>query len=454
MEHFHNNTSVTSSSVTTEELNTARRLITRRIDEHKLSVGISLALSVYTDTHFICHGNSDPLVSKPTTPDTIYEIGSVSKVVTGLLLSLLSLEGLVSLDTPVRDVLPAGLIFPDTELATATLFDLASHYSGLPSVPPSILSASLQNPYRDFDVSAMKDYLKSSQTVTPPGTRFEYSNTGFTLLGIILEHITGEDYINLVRQRIFRPLGMTDTWADLPKSEEHRFSQGFDINGETTVPWDTGIYFPAGGWRSTVRDLSRFILAASGQPSSPLTDAFTLMLDRTRATDDPDTQIGLGWFITDNNLIWHNGMTGGFSSMIGFRRDTGRGVVALSNQSSVAGVDDIGLYLLDHNNPLFPPPPATRDHNVSPLILRMYEGEYHSETNDKFRVFIQNERLYLCPEGQGRIWFRALSDDTFTSPGAGADIRFRTEKKGSIVQLELSQDGECLTAVKVNKNQS
>ncbi|WP_439237739.1 hypothetical protein [Klebsiella pneumoniae] len=84
----------------------------------------------------------------------------------------------------------------------------------------------------------------------------------------------------------------------------------------------------------------------------------------------------------------------------------------------------------------------------------MYEGEYHSETNDKFRVFIQNERLYLCPEGQGRIWFRALSDDTFTSPGAGADIRFRTEKKGSIVQLELSQDGECLTAVKVNKNQS
>lgn len=275
MEHFHNNNSVTSSSVTTEELNTARRLITRRINEHRLSVGISLALSAYSDTHFICHGNSDPLASKPTTPDTVYEIGSVSKVLTGLLLSLLSLEGLVSLDTPVRDVLPAGLIFPDTELATATLFDLASHYSGLPSVPPSILSALLQNPYRDFDVCAMKDYLKSSQTVTPPGTQFEYSNTGFTLLGIILEHITGEDYKNLVRQRIFRPLGMTDTWADLPKSEEHRFSQGFDINGETTLPWDTGIYFPAGGWRSTVRDLSRFILAASGQSSSPLTDAFT-----------------------------------------------------------------------------------------------------------------------------------------------------------------------------------
>ncbi|QGZ86128.1 serine hydrolase (plasmid) [Klebsiella pneumoniae] len=121
MEHFHNNNSVTSSSVTTEELNTARRLITRRINEHRLSVGISLALSAYSDTHFICHGNSDPLASKPTTPDTVYEIGSVSKVLTGLLLSLLSPEGLVSLDTPVRDVLPAGLIFPDTELATATL---------------------------------------------------------------------------------------------------------------------------------------------------------------------------------------------------------------------------------------------------------------------------------------------------------------------------------------------
>ncbi|WP_185087536.1 serine hydrolase [Klebsiella pneumoniae] len=95
MEHFHNNNSVTSSSVTTEELNTARRLITRRINEHRLSVGISLALSAYSDTHFICHGNSDPLASKPTTPDTVYEIGSVSKVLTGLLLSLLSLEGLV-----------------------------------------------------------------------------------------------------------------------------------------------------------------------------------------------------------------------------------------------------------------------------------------------------------------------------------------------------------------------
>lgn len=172
MEHFHHNTSMTSSSVTTEELNTARRLITRRIDEHRLSVGISLALSAHSDTHYICHGNSDPLTSKPKTADTVYEIGSVSKVVTGLLLSLLSLEGLVSLDTPVRDVLPAGLIFPDTRLATATLFDLASHYSGLPAVPPTILSASLRNPYRDFDVSAMKDYLKSCQTVTPPGTRF------------------------------------------------------------------------------------------------------------------------------------------------------------------------------------------------------------------------------------------------------------------------------------------
>nr|WP_181713202.1 serine hydrolase [Klebsiella pneumoniae] len=84
MEHFHNNNSVTSSSVTTEELNTARRLITRRINEHRLSVGISLALSAYSDTHFICHGNSDPLASKPTTPDTVYEIGSVSKVLTGL----------------------------------------------------------------------------------------------------------------------------------------------------------------------------------------------------------------------------------------------------------------------------------------------------------------------------------------------------------------------------------
>ncbi|XCN87855.1 serine hydrolase (plasmid) [Klebsiella pneumoniae] len=112
------------------------------------------------------------------------------KVLTGLLLSLLSLEGLVSLDTPVQDVLPAGLIFPDTELATATLFDLASHYSGLPSVPPSILSALLQNPYRDFDVCAMKDYLESSQTVTPPGTQFEYSNHRFyTLLPALFLNI-------------------------------------------------------------------------------------------------------------------------------------------------------------------------------------------------------------------------------------------------------------------------
>jgi len=430
----------------------ANKIITHRIDKEHQSVGIALALTGREGTTLVTHGRLSRDGAKSISPDTIFEIGSISKVVTSLLLAQLVLDGRVTLDDPAQNYMPDGIHLPTKNGRAITLFDLASHYSGLPSVPPEILKAPIENPYANYGRKELAQFLMSYQLPRAPGEAFEYSNTGVALLGLALERITGERYEDLARSRVFVPLGMTETWAVVPTSERHRFAAGYDINGDPAAHWDLGLFLPAGGWHSTARDMARFVEAASDVRKSPLSAAFSLMLARTRATDTDDVRVGLGWFVSDDKIVWHNGMTGGFSSIAAFRRDDGRGVLTLSNQASAAGVDDIGLHLLDPSRPLEEPPATVPYHPVPATLLAEYAGSYRLDADIDIEVSAQQGRLYLKVPGQGRIEFQALSDNEFTAPALGAAIRFQRDAVGKISGLTLDQHGNSIDAPRIGEH--
>ena len=374
----------------------------------------------------------------PMTPDTVFEIGSVSKVLTSLILAQLVLEGRVALEDPAQTHMPDDITLPQRDGRHISLRDLASHHSGLASVPDAILQARSDDPYASFSRADLAAYLADVTLARPPGQAFEYSNTGVALLGLALETATGQSYDVLARERIFKPLGMDSTFVAVPEGQS--FAQGHDINGDPTAHWTLGLYLPAGGWRSTARDMARFIAAASGAAPSPLDEAFALILAQTRPTGMPSTRVALGWFETDG-IIWHNGMTGGFSSFVGYRPETGMGLALLSNQAGAERVDGLGLHLLDASQPLAPLPEAMPEHPVPQSVLADYVGIYRLSPAFAMEISANGDRLYLQATDQTRLRFRATSDTAFASAEVGAVIRFVRDDSGNVVALELDQNG-------------
>jgi D-alanyl-D-alanine-carboxypeptidase/D-alanyl-D-alanine-endopeptidase len=179
---------------------------------------------------------------RPVAPagDTIFEIGSITKVFTATVLAEMALEGLVSLDDPVPRYLPAGVELP-VRGCPITLANLATHTSGLPGLPKGMLRLALRerhNPYANFGVDDLHAAVTNARLRRPPGKRVKYSNFGFGLLGQVLALRTGQTYEELVSERILRPLGMTDTMISVPGGKAHRFAQGHSRRRRGVSNWD------------------------------------------------------------------------------------------------------------------------------------------------------------------------------------------------------------------------
>lgn len=291
-------------------------------------------------------GDRDP-DGRPVEPGTPFEIGSITKVMTGMLLARQAATGAVRPDEPVGAALPE-LTGPAREV---TLAELASHRSGLPRLPatsPGDLARAWWtnltggNPYAGEDAG----WLVEAAGDEEPGDRrgqVRYSNLGVALLGQALAARAGTPYPELLDRELLRPLGMTatvvatDTNA-LPPGR----AEGATGSGRAVDAWVGSGYAPAGiGYWSTVEDLARLV-GATLAGTAPGADAAT-----PRFTDDERSRIGYGWFTTrhgDREVVWHNGATGGFHAYAGFERATGRGVVVLGNTD--ADVAPIGLRLL------------------------------------------------------------------------------------------------------------
>ena len=203
-----------------------REMLVKRIDQQKQAAGIVVGVIEPNGRRVVVYGNlakSDP---RPVDGDTIFEIGSISKVFTSLLLADMVKRKEVTLDDPAAKYLPEHVRMPERSGRAITLLDLSTHSSGLPRVPGNLNPKDPNNPYADYSVDDLYEFLSGYTLPRDPGSEVEYSNLGGGLLGHILAHRAGTDYETLVRVRITEPLGMPDTGIALSSSMKHRMATG------------------------------------------------------------------------------------------------------------------------------------------------------------------------------------------------------------------------------------
>jgi serine-type D-Ala-D-Ala carboxypeptidase/endopeptidase len=293
----------------------------------------------------------------PDGPGTIFEIGSITKTFTATLLADMARDGIVALDDPVQRHLPDGVRLP-VRGREITLEDLATHRSGLPRLPKGLLWPALtrdrRDPYARLDEARLAAAIGRTSPRRAPGRRVAYSNYGMGLLGHVLAQRAGTSYERLVRARICEPLGMDDTWVEIPESQRRRVATGHTWRGREAPPWHLAALAACGGLRSTAADLLAFLRLHAPSSESPLAAA-AAETARPRSAWRK-VEIGLGWLIVPPGrrlprgrpryrLLLHEGGTGGFRSFAGVVPELDASVVVLANQARSVG--RLGLRVLD-----------------------------------------------------------------------------------------------------------
>lgn len=281
--------------------------------------------------------------------DSIFEIGSVTKVFTGYLLARALARGDVTLDDPIDPYFPAGA--PRYDGCSITLLDLATHTSGLRNMPTN-LHGSSPNPAAGYTVADLESFMAGYQLKVEPGTHFRYSNLGTGVLGYVLQLEAGlPDYESLARREVADPLGLYDTMITWTPEQESRRLQGH-AGDKPMPPNRIGPGLGGGGaLRSTAEDLLHFIEAASGDGPADAVSAWALVLEPRRASPYGENgRTGLLINVRDYGgltVYSKSGGTAGFSSQIAFTTSPPAAVVLLANSSRVEGLGELALAILD-----------------------------------------------------------------------------------------------------------
>ena len=270
------------------------------------------------------------------TADTRFEIGSVTKVFTALLLADAAERGAVALDAPIGRYLPDSVDAPTHEEQSIQLLHLATHTSGLPSLPANLnVRANPRDPYVNYGAPALHAFLDGYELPRASGAQYAYSNLGAGLLGHLLARQSGtSSYPALLRRRVLAPLGLGGTYVPPPAdTTDAALAQGYAAPGQPASYWRFDTLAGAGALRSTTADLLRFLEQQLAPGATPLSAAIRRTHERRPDLPGP---VALGWHVASppdvaGPLYWHNGGTGGFRSFVGFLPEEQRGVVVLTN---------------------------------------------------------------------------------------------------------------------------
>jgi len=278
-------------------------------------------------------------------PDSIYQIGSISKTFTGLLLAQMVTQGKVRLSEPVRELLPAGIVRKPSGMEI-TLLDLATHHSGLPSMPDNFARNGRPNPegdYPEYHVPDLYAFLAEHGVARPPKPPFNYSNLGFGLLGQALAERAGIAYPELLARQVTEPLGLRDTVVFLSPEQRGRMIQAYSAEHKPLPPWDLDAFAPAGALCSTAADMLTY-LEVQLRAKSP---AFRLS-QMLRADLESGMGIALAWIHSeDTGTFWHNGAISGYRSYAFFNPRGRYAAVVLANEDKSFGAfaDLVGQYI-------------------------------------------------------------------------------------------------------------
>lgn len=388
------------------------------------------------------YGRPDAADNRALDADSVFEIGSISKVFTALLFADMVVRGEVSPADPVAKFLPASVRVPEFQDKPITLLDLATYMSGLPRMPSNFASKDKSNPYADYTVENLYAFLADHQLRFAPGTHYEYANLGFGLLGHALALRAGMSYEELVLSRICAPLGMESTRITLSSSMQARLARGHNVSLEPVANWDIPTLAGAGALRSTANDLFRFLQMSMGVGNTPLTAAMKMTLGERHPTERPRVEVAQGWFLStsyQDEIAWKDGGTGGYASFIGFSTKSRRASILLSNTADYGANLRLGVHLV---NSAYALPKLRRQVPVDPRVLASYAGRYELSPNFALTVRADGNRLFVQGTGQPEIEAFPESETDFFARVVDAQITFDRPDNGAAQSLTLHQGGK------------
>ena len=430
---------------------TVLRIIKQRVEEQR-SKGIVIGLLEPDGrTRIVAYGDAGQ-GRPPLDGNTVFEIGSITKVFTGILLADMVSKGEVKLDDPVQKYLPDGVRMPERNSASITLAHLAEQNSGLPRIPLNMRPKDAANPYSDYTVPQMYEFLSSYELPRAPGERYEYSNLGVGLLGHVLALRAGQSYEDLVRTRILEPLAMANTAITLTQPMREHLALGHNLRGEVVANWDLPTLAGAGALRSNAHDMLAFLAANTNTSDGPLGTALALA-QRERAPAG-SMRIGLNWHIMHagaDTIVWHNGGTGGYRTFAGFIPGKRTAVVVLTN-SGGQGADDVGFHLLNRSLPLAPAPAPVKQRTaieLSDSVLQRYVGTYEFAPQFAIEVTREGSTLWGQATQQPRFRLWPEAETEFFLKDVDAQVTFVVDAKGAVTGMVLHQNGQHPAARKV-----
>jgi serine-type D-Ala-D-Ala carboxypeptidase/endopeptidase len=376
----------------------------------------------------------------PPSADTVFEIGSITKVFTALILADMVERHEVAFDDPVSRLLP-GVKLPARGGREITLADLTTHTSGLPRLPANLDASSLENPYAAYHAADLYAFLSGHTLARDPGRAWEYSNLGAGLLGHALSTKAGTTYEDLVRRRVLEPLGMTDTAITLSPAQRTRMATAFDEDRRPVSWWDLDALAGAGALRSTASDMLTFAAAAMGA-DTPLRVAFARMTTIRRQTGRPATQQLAGWVAVSGagtELLAHDGGTHGFRASLMVDAAGKRAAIAWIN--GPYDVNDLAGHAVDPRIPLVAPPPGRTGIAIDAATLADYVGTYPLAPSFILTVTREGARLFVQATGQPRVELFAEQKDAFFLKVVDAQLTFSRDGNGAVNGLVLHQNG-------------
>jgi len=372
----------------------------------------------------------------------IFEIGSISKVFTGLLLAQAVTEHKVTLDSTIAQLLGKDQRFADPRVGAITLRQLSTHTSGLPRLPENFgVGVKKGDPYASYDREKLLAGLAEMKLPGDGPFELDYSNLGVGLLGDLLSRVYDKPWEDLVKEKITGPFGMNDTVIALSPEQESRFVPPYDGDKKVKA-WNFDALKGCGALRSTASDMVIFGKALLHPEQTPLKDAIALMEQpQTKAGD-----IGLNLMISvlDGKKIYeHNGGTAGFRSFLQVEPGTGTVRVLLANNAHAP----LEKVLADARGEK----PRVRDSGtlLTKEQLAAYPGIYKMNEHVKFTMVLRGDQLWTKLTGQTflRLFPHELPDRFFLKAVA-AEIQF-TRGEQSVTELTLFQNGRTLKAQKL-----
>lgn len=378
--------------------------------------------------------------------DTMFEIGSVSKVFTGLLLASAVQSGKVSLDDPVQKYLPTGVVMPKWGDEPVLLWHLSTHTSGLPR-DPEMNGGDPADPYAHITTERLFASLGEVSVRWQPGSKYEYSNLAVSLLGTVLARAEGcESYAALLQRRITGPLHLQDTQVQLDASRLARMAAPYDADGEPAHPWHLSAMASSGGISSSMRDMLEFARVQMAPGTDPLAAAIARTQQHHHSGESGEAR-GLGWHIArDGITFWHNGHTGGYHAFLAVVPRTGHAVCILANSAQYE-CDTLARRILQYLDgvavqPLTIEMPVAVEH----AVLQRYVGNYRLNADTKIEVSLRANGLFIQGGGEPALKLFPRSATEFFCRAGPVTVTFESDGSTAkaLVLHQGGQDTRCL----------